>query len=312
MVNNITGERELTVHTAYLSKAQRTWLQDLHFAEQVYVLGDRDWLPLLLSDGDHQASDDDETLIGRQFVFTYANPEEQFSIFPPAPEKPQRPTGWRPYRTACELSVTGLRTGRKVITKLEKYYLDDNTAVFPAKIKNNLPGQEGYLALQNSADCQHTPFVNAGINQPGTYSRNNCGGDQEGTVPTIVIDGGTYGSELSQVDANSKAEAAWQALNTQAYANVHGACVINPQLYNVNVPANHFHNRSNSPQYMAIYYLTQEQQQTTMGNIWSLQNFIGSGLPYIFPQGTNDLDFPVTSDGYWFFMCMGSLIQTNE
>ena len=310
VASNITGDRELTVHTAYLSKNQRTWLQDLTFAEQVYVLDD-DWLPVVLVNTDYQADNDAETLIGRQLVFHYANQEEQHSQLPPAPPKAERPKGWRPYRVACELNEMGLRTGRKVVTMLERYFIDDGTAVFPAQIRTNLPGEEGYFAPQHSADCQITPFLNAEISRQGTYKRSNCSIGQEGTAPTIVLAAGSYGSEISQADANAKAEAAWQRQNTQAYADLYGGCVAVAEQYQWNVPPGHWHYRANQPGSCEIFFVPYAgtANVATMGNTWSLQ---GQGGQYIFPIWSNDLDLPARNDGWWLLRVYGEAYQQRR
>jgi hypothetical protein len=301
-VSNVTGERELSVSTAYLSKTERSWLRELSFAEQVYLLAD-DWLPLLLADNDYLADSDEETLIGRTFVFRYANPASQYSPLPPAPPRPERPQGWRPYRTACELNDFGIRTGRKVATMLERYYLDDNTPVFPAQIRTNLPGEEGYLAPQVSADCQTTPYRSVAISRVGTYQRNNCGSDQEGTTALISVAAGAFGSELSQLDADAKAEAAWQRLNTQEYANQNGSCVVSSEQYAYAVADGMIHYRANKPGQFDISFVPFTTVNSPLwGNCWSLQ---GTAGPYVYPIWSNDLDFPVRTDGWWFLRAYG-------
>ena len=57
----------------------------------------------------------------------------------------------------------------------------------------------------------------------GKFTRNNCDVTQEGGEVTYVVEAGTYSSNISQEDADAKAQADVDA-NGQAYANVTGEC----------------------------------------------------------------------------------------
>lgn len=226
VINEVTGRKELILNTGWLSKAEREWLQELAVSEDVYIATDRDYLPMVLMDEGYINYDTKEDLIGRTFVFEFANAEKNYSRLPIPLSEPLRPTGWRAYGYgACELDAFGKRTGKAHVTHLEKYYLDDNSAVKPVQVKPNAVGTEGYLLPQLEASCASTPFVNQVYAQIGTFKKQTCGSGFYGTGAMITIPAGRWGSETSQTDANLKAQAEWAVLNTQAFANANGSCV---------------------------------------------------------------------------------------
>ena len=293
-INEVTGERELTVSTGWLSKAQGEYLQELARSPEIYLVTDRAYLPVIPVTESLKTADDDETLLGRTFVFRYTNKEQHYSRLPSPDHLPKRPTGWRPKAITCLLDANGKRTGMKAAVLLENYYLDDNTRVPEAPIKSNVPGTEGYLPPVPSADCLVSPFVSAAISRSGTYQRSNCGADQVGGPALITVPAGLFGSEVSQADADSKAEAEFSRLNTQSYADLYGSCTTAPELYAWDVPAGHWHYRSGSPSQMQVYFGPQP-----WGNSWTVQGQTG---PYIYPQNANDLNFPVQGDLYWWYL----------
>ena len=138
----------------------------------------------------------------------------------------ERETAWRIYTQNCELDAFGRRTGRSVVTQLEEYYIDDNSRVIPRSIKANIPGTSGYIAPYSSESCAlaTTPFLSVAISRVGSFSKNDCSTGYPGTKPVISVPSGAYGSELSQADADAKAEAFWRTLDTQAFANANGSC----------------------------------------------------------------------------------------
>lgn len=226
VMNDTTGERELSINTGPITRAQADYLTELMLAEEIYLVADRDYLPLLRTSESTAVLVDDERLVSRTFSFRYANKQRNYSNLPALSVRQNRPTGWRSVATACEVNANGLRTGRQLVTLLERYYLDDNNATIPPEIKPNLPSEDGYMAPSVSPACATTPYLNAQLSRLGTYIKNDCPGGQTGHAAMIDIAAGTYGSEISAADANAKAEAAYQALNTQAYANQNGTCSI--------------------------------------------------------------------------------------
>jgi Family of unknown function (DUF5977) len=229
IINRITGERELTIRTGYLTEAETKYLQELLFAKECYLQTDREYIPLtLISDG-YTAAEDEVYLRGREFVFAYSNKTQNYSRLPIAPALIARNKAWRVIGVAasCELNDHGLYTGMGRYNLLEQYYTDDSTAVVPQTIKKNIPGTEGYIALWASTVCElaDTPFVNVRKTKLSSFAKNNClGFNQEGQKLELVVAAGTWGSEISQADADAKALAELESLNTQAYVNANGVC----------------------------------------------------------------------------------------
>ena len=226
VINNVTGERELTVSTGWLDAKQRVWLEELAMSEDVYLMTDREHIPLMLMDEAYNTLDSREQLIGRTFVFRYTNSESGFSDLPEIDAEPERPTGWRAYGYGgCELAGFGKRTGKRHISHIEKYYIDDDTAVKPVNIKLNTPGTEGFKMPETHAGCAVTPFLSDAYTAFGTYNNQTCTGGLVGGPASITIAEDRWGSEESQGNANDKALLEWQAINTQAYANSWGTCL---------------------------------------------------------------------------------------
>ncbi|MBO0933934.1 DUF5977 domain-containing protein [Fibrella aquatilis] len=291
VVSQVTGERELTANTALIAPDQRTWLQDLLLSEEIYVVTDRSHLPLLIQNQDYPASDTTELLGGRSLTFRYANRERNATgRLAVAPALPSRPTIWNVFAFSCELDSRGKRTGRKLATLLQLTYQDTGEVVKPTQIRANLPNEEGYLSPISSPDCQQTPFVSAAISRYGTYKRATCGVGYTGVEALIGIAAGAYGSEISQADADAKAEAAWSQLNTQATADATGVCDANPANYAANVPNGQFHVRLTHPRIVLIYTNASPMQ----GNQW------GSATgPFVYPFGTADMNFLAGSTADW-------------
>jgi hypothetical protein len=162
----------------------------------------------------------------------------------------ESPTGWRIYAQNCELDAFGKRTGRAIVTQLEEYYLFDNARVIPRSVKQNVPGTAGYIEpyLAETCDVSTTPYLSARIERLGSFARNNCETGYPGTRATITVAAGMFGSEISQADADAKAETHYRSLDTQAFANQAGTCpAASPGLFaqyhdfaatNGNIPAN--------------------------------------------------------------------------
>jgi hypothetical protein len=226
VINNVTGERELTVSTGWLDAKQRAWLEELALSEDIYLVTDRENIPLILMDESYNTLDSREQLIGRTFVFKYTNVESSFSDLPAMDPEPERATGWRAYSFGgCELDGFGKRTGKRHISHIEKYYIDDDTAVKPVVINLNIPGKEGFMLPEVNAGCATTPFLSDAYTAFGTYNNQTCTGGLVGGPATISIPEDRWGSEESQGNANTKAFLEWQAINTQAYANIWGTCL---------------------------------------------------------------------------------------
>ncbi|OIN61162.1 DUF5977 domain-containing protein [Arsenicibacter rosenii] len=230
VVTDVQGTRELIVNTEYLTPLQRTWLQELAMSHDIFLVTDRAHLPLVLQGDSYLAANDDEQLIGRQFSFLYANKERNISNLPTPVASSTQPTAWESFTFACELDANGKRTGRQITTLRRQIYLNTGEPVIPPVIVINLPDSTDYIPPQEAESCVVTPFLNVRIERYGTFHRNNCQPNQVGSTALIVIDAGTYGSEISQADADAKAEVAWSAFNSQAYANQYGGCTLAPYL----------------------------------------------------------------------------------
>jgi Family of unknown function (DUF5977) len=307
IVNRITGERALTVNTGWMSKTNFLACENLLFATDVLLITDREYIPLLNTSPALEYPVDDEKLIGRELLFTYSNRETLSSALPISPVQPTRATGWRPYSYGgCQLDANGIRTGKQTVAMLEQYYLDNNQARKPAVIKPNMPDTEGYLPPQNTASCSAatTPFRSVAVSRVGSFIRNNCGIGLSGSKAMVTVPAGLYGSEISQADANAKAEARWFLLDTQEYANdpANGAvCSAAPELYTVpGVPAGRFNWRWLDKQNRNANTMIQggpscnsgNNAELAYGNAWPIaQNTNPASL--IYPQNSNDVTLPI-------------------
>lgn len=292
-----TGERLLTVNTGLMDGADLDYLSELALSDEIYVVTQEGFVALLPADGTLNLQADDENLSGRTMTFRYSKTEVGYSALPAAPSVPARPTRWVAINPFCLIDEQGLRTGMMNATALELRYADDNSLVKPRTTKPNLPGTDGYVAPFQSALCATTPFVNALIQQAGTFRRSNCAPDQEGTVATLTIPAGTYGGETAE-QLQSRIDAALKAMDTQEYANQYGSCLANPANYSADVPVNHFYYRSALPGNTGIYL----NASPGMGNTWMVQGQPGA---YVFAIGSNNLAFPTGQVGDWILTAQG-------
>lgn len=227
IINEVTGERQITLTTGdRMSAAHRTYFEDLLLAQEYYLADATDWLPLtplfdtLLTDSLA------EWPIERSLSFRYANAVTRFSRLPKIAQE-TRATGWREWTTSCELGANGLRSGRRIVNELVKYYLDSGQNVRPLITRANTPGTPGYISPWLTENCaaSTTPYRNGAVAISSSKKKNDCGSGTIGTVWTITVAAGAFGSELSQADADAKALAAAQALDTQEAANANGSCI---------------------------------------------------------------------------------------
>ncbi|WP_273210530.1 DUF5977 domain-containing protein [Runella zeae] len=303
LITNITGDRVLTINTGY--QPDRDWLkylEELMWAEKVYLVTEEGLVPLVRTNPSIDLPEDDEDYGGRTFTFKRAKEAKAFSSLPVAPNNNStRPTQWVPIEPYCLINANGIRTGQRAFSRLELRYSDGlQERVKGVARKTNVPGTFGYVPSFASEDCNTTPYLSVGITKLGTYKNNTCPSPQVGGAPTITIAAGTYGSEESQAQADARAVAAWNALNTQAYADQYGPCITAPWNYSVSVPAGHFHYRSNAPSRIGLYHYNSSGQLDKGNHLW-LQGQTGT---YIFPTSSNDLDFPVEIG--WYFYVYGT------
>lgn len=244
---------------------------------------------------------DDAGLVERTFQFRRTYSDINFSNLKAVPAVATRATDWRGVGSVYLLDAYGKRTGFIKAAALRKYYIDDGSDVVPLTQKPNVEGDRHFIAASPDPSVVpgSTPFPNAAISKPGTFLRNNCPAGEDGMVANITIVANTYGGEKAGV-GNALAETAWNRLNTQDYANQYGSCAV-AQNYGWNVPVGHFHYRSNMPAKVGVY---QVNGSFAKGNIQAVQ---GRNEPYIFPVGSNDLDFPAEIG--WYYYIYGSVGQ---
>lgn len=227
-VSDKTGERYLSVSTG--SGASEEWskyLEDLLWSKRIFLFNQSKGMIAVWLFGESIVPDDN-WLAERQLDFKKSKPARAFSAINPTAVAQQRETVWVPDQGYCLVNINGMRTGKFGYAILKLVHADTGERVPGEGYKTNAPGTEGYVAPIDSNDClaATTPFKNVEINAEGSYYRSNCASGQAGTRPAIIIAAATYGSNVSQEDADSKAQTAWNALNTQAYADSNGACVI--------------------------------------------------------------------------------------
>ncbi|WP_254562149.1 DUF5977 domain-containing protein [Dyadobacter diqingensis] len=294
------------VSTGFFDRNQEVYLnymRELMLSE--CVLEDTPWgyEALNLINDNIKYRDDDPGLIERSFQFRRTYSDINFSTLAPVAALPSRPTAWRGVGNVYLLDAYGKRTGLVKPAGLRKYFTDNGFDVVPLTQKPNVEGDKDYIAPSPDPGVikGSTPFPNAAITRKGTFVKSNCAVGEDGMEAVITVPAGTFGGEKLGL-SDALAEAEWKRLNTQDYANTYGSCAV-AQNYAWNVPAGKFHYRSNMPAKIGVYHLT--ESGADKGNIQALQ---GQTAPYIFPTGSNDLDFPVESN--WYYYIYGNAGQT--
>lgn len=230
-VNTITGERRLTLATGF--QPSREWLQyleEIFWAEKIYVNTSEGLVPIVLAQNTFEAPDDEENFGGRTFQFKRSKIGKGYSALPSAPvfNNYNRPTEWVGIVDYCLVNDFGVRTGFKSYSMLELRYSDGlKERVSGIPRKSNSPETEGYIAPVLSESCVVTPYLNELITGVCNFVKNDCGVGYTGQAPIITISAGQYGSETSQIEAQMRAQAAFDSLNTQSYANLNGTCLLN-------------------------------------------------------------------------------------
>lgn len=304
VVTDRTAVKEMKVAIDWSSKKVANYLTDFLYSRAIFLKTDRSLLAMECV-SEALAIPDKSNFHGISVTLRYGQKETNFSDLPVLTGIVSRPTGWRALTTTCQLDERGRRNGMTTVVTLEKYYLDDNSLFLPRTIKSNIVGKEGYLAPAISSACGFlsTPFLSAEISRQGTFVRQNCGDTLVGGYATIVVPAGAWGSTINQADANAKAEAEWQQLNTQAYANTNGTCSPFPWAYAVaGIPAGRFW----------VRYQTSDQQSTNNSGIFSGSASYRPGnmwfcVPALQPDQTDvyapnvwDVSYPVRTSWTFF------------
>lgn len=226
VITEKVADRKMMIELQWSKKSVVKYLTDFVLSRDYYFVSDRELWPLLLQNTNFIPSDDAEDWAARSFTFGFTNKESFYSELPVVGEKETRATRWVPLAASCELDSRGRYSGMLLVTMLELVYEDDGSQVIPRKIKPNVPNEAGYVAPTESAECEvnDTPFLSVEISSNGSYSKADCPSGQVGGPALIVVAAGAWGSTVSQADANAKAQAEWNSLDTQAYANTNGSC----------------------------------------------------------------------------------------
>lgn len=309
----VQGSRSLTVSTGYFegqASEQLRYLNEILLAREIYLVDSRGHQPLELLTTSLVDLEDNRDLVARTFSFRVVTPEFNHSTMPQAPAIVARPTQWRGVGIIYELDGFGKRTGYGRPLKLQKYYADDNSTYKPLTEKPNQPGDPDYIGRLPAAGvlAGDTPYSSQALSKSTTFKRSNCTGGQAGDVATIAIAAGKYGSEYSQAEADSKALAEYNLLNTQAYADLYGTCTAAPWIYAATVASGQWRYRVNEPGRVEIYYKPYGDTEPTIGNSWEIQ---GQNRPFVYPRFSTDLAFPVKPQKYYLLIYGPPTAQLN-
>lgn len=224
-ISDVRGIKEILVTTGYLSKVQQKWLSDMALSRKFWLLREKGLIGLEPAFSNYLIGDSRDQASGRLLAFREMSELLSFSNLPNSDVL--EAFAWRMNRTSCGLDGFGRRNGQKVVLDLELYDITTNEVVRPRRVEANVANHPGYIApfLNSICDAASTPFSSAEISRMGTFLRDDCGAGFQGAAAATQVSIAMFGSELSQADADAKAEAAWMAKNTQAYANEFGNCI---------------------------------------------------------------------------------------
>lgn len=228
---SIEGEYEFQISTGFFKRDAVNYLRyldELLLSEEMYLITDKGHRPLQLLTSNLIDQADNQDLIARTFNFRVLETVENYSDLPASEPVPERATSWRGISLRQVLDGFGKRTGYLVFEKLEKVYADDDSLFKPYTVKGNYQGDPDYIdpIRDSTIVVGYTPFPSAGISRAGSFKRNNCAAGQVGGPATIAVPAGSYGGE-NPGDANALAEARFDSLDTQAFANTNGTCSVN-------------------------------------------------------------------------------------
>ncbi len=228
-VISVKGNRSLIISTGNIKKntiENLKYLSELMFAEEIFEVTEKGHIPLILDTTEYIDNKDNPELTSVRLTFRYTLTERNFSDLPKLITQPTRPTAWRNYGDfTCELDAFYKRTGNAIYARIEQFYTDTNEVVRPRQIKLNLSDDPDYVAPSQSATC--TPrFLSDEQSMVCSFQHSGCVQPYLGTYPTITIPAERWGSEISKDEANQRALAEMNALNTQVFADANGTCEI--------------------------------------------------------------------------------------
>lgn len=293
VVINTEGHRELTVSTGYFDRNAKKYLRyldELMLSEEMYFITEKGHLPLRRNTSELIDTEDNTEVISRSFSFTMDKVIQNFSDAPSTGASQARAVIWEGLDFSHILDGFGKRTGRMKPARLRKVYEDDRSIFKPLTLKPNIEGDVDYIAylVNPTIPAGSTPYPNTAIVRLGTFQRANCTAGKVGGYATITIPANKYGSE-SPGEAQQMAELEYTNLNTQAYANVYGDCIINPYDYTYTTPANYAHFRQSgfgANDGVSI----DDANGTGKGNMWFLQS--QTGQTDVYPQGYWGFNLP--------------------
>lgn len=304
VVINTEGRKELTVSTGWSQSPDfLKYLDELMLSEQIFLITSKGHIPLRRSTNSLVDAEDNTDLIARTFSFAFDKIVQNYSDAKTdvAITSTARATLWEPLQWVHILDNYGKRTGRMRPVYLRKVYADDRTPYKPSTIKLNIDSDPDYIPdLVNPTIVQgSTPYPNTAIVRQGTYVRTNCEANKVGGFATITIAANKYGGEALG-EAQRLAELEYASLNTQAYANLYGECLINPYDYVLSVPSDYAHFRQ-----MGIDTTYDSIVNGNSGNAWYLDSEDPNANVYL--AGTWDiLISTVYNSSDWILFISGS------
>lgn len=290
------GDREIIISTGYIErniKETLACLEEILLSEDIYIETEKGHRQVKRLTNQLVLKEDEFGKVARILQFQYVESVKNYSELPVVMATQPRATTWASFGSFQNLLDNyGKRTGYKKPESLIKVYVDNLQPVKPINVKANVEGTEGYIGSVFDAGIAigSTPFPNALYSRSTSFKKNNCASGYDGLAAVISIPAGTYGGEKTG-DADLLAVAAANAQDTQVYANTYGACTPIGPVYTWNIPANHWHYRVKDPAKMSILYVDFGFGSYPAGNDVSMQSQSGA---YIYPVGSNDLDFPVS------------------
>ena len=290
VVINTEGRKELTISTGWFGQNGKDFLKyldELLLSEEMYLITEKGHLPIRRNTNELIDAEDDPTLIARKFSFVIDKVIQNYSDAPASGATETRETIWEGIDFSHILDAFGKRTGKMKPARLRKVYEDDRSIFKPLTLKPNIEGDVDYIPflVNPSITAGSTPYPNTAIVRQGTFKRTNCGVGKVGGYATITIPANKYGSE-SPFEAQQMAELEYAFLNTQAYANLYGECILNPYDYTYTTPAGYAHFRQSG--FGKNDGVSKDNSNGVgKGNMWFLQGQVGQTDVY-----------PV---GYWGF-----------
>lgn len=145
----------------------------------------------------------------------------------------------------------------------------------------------------NTIACIQTWF---NVEKTGSFTRNNCGSGYTPSGPVVyTVQAGTYASNISQADADQKAQDDVNA-NGQAFANANSTCIGGPCSFSMisgfSSPTNNISASGSTVSFYIVFYST--SGNLTAGNTYTIANVNGSCIP------SGNRTFNITSGStYW-------------